>query len=478
MHNFKHTYLFPALVLLIALGCAPSALGASKAGISGANKVAGEVTIATQTPSDAQTVSGSITWSVSVGGQTPSRVDFAVDGSTKWSQAAAPYVYGGVSGGLNTTTLANGAHTLTATAYGSRGTRANTAVTVTVQNTAPGTEPVPTPETEPAPAPSSTGAPLYWGATIGPQLTGTQAPWDMTAVTKFEELAQKKVSLIQFFQPFSNCNVSPCSFYGFPSTPLERIRSHGAVPVLSWGSQSIPASLNEPNYQLSDLIEGKYDSYVRSFATAAKAWGHPFFLRFNWEMNGSWFSWSEGANGNRSGEFVAAWRHVHDIFTSVGATNATWVWSPNIDPGNTMTSLASVYPGDAYVDWTALDGYNWGTNPAKPSGWRSFDQLYRSTYNRIVETVAPSKPMMVAEVASSEYGGSKANWTRDMLAKIPASYPKIRALVWFDKLDSSMDWPIETSSTATTAFAEGINSSVYSGNTFADLAANAIQPPN
>jgi endoglucanase len=86
--------------------------------------------------------------------------------------------------------------------------------------------------------------------------------------------------------------------------------------------------------------------------------------------------------------------------------------------------------------------------------------------------------MMVAEVASSEYGGSKANWTRDMLAKIPASYPKIRALVWFDKLDSSMDWPIETSSTATSAFAEGIESSVYSGNTFADLAANAIQPPN
>ena len=31
-------------------------------------------------------------------GETPSRVDFAIDGTKKWSQASAPYLYGGVSG--------------------------------------------------------------------------------------------------------------------------------------------------------------------------------------------------------------------------------------------------------------------------------------------------------------------------------------------------------------------------------------------
>ena len=66
------------------------------------------------------------------------------------------------------------------------------------------------------------------------------------------------------------------------------------------------------------VIDGTYDGYIRYFAQKAKEWGHPFFLRFNWEMNGFWFPWSEGVNGNKSGEFVAAWRHVHDIFTAEG----------------------------------------------------------------------------------------------------------------------------------------------------------------
>ena len=80
------------------------------------------------------------------------------------------------------------------------------------------------------------------------------------------------------------------------------------------------------------MIAGRYDEYIREFAEEARAWGHPFFLRFNWEMNGDWFPWSEGVNGNPSGEYVAAWRHVHDIFAAVGATNVTWVWCPFVDP--------------------------------------------------------------------------------------------------------------------------------------------------
>ena len=134
------------------------------------------------------------------------------------------------------------------------------------------------------------------------------------------------------------------------------------------------------------MIEGHHDAYIREFAEAAKAWGHPFFLRFNWEMNGNWFPWSEGVNGNQPGEYVAAWRHVHDIFTQVGATNATWVWCPNVDPASKLHDLASLYPGDAYVDWTGLDGYNWGTNPASP---RPLDAASTTSSNR--PTTASSK---------------------------------------------------------------------------------------
>jgi hypothetical protein len=349
------------------------------------------------------------------------------------------------------------------------------------ESEAPATEPPPTEAEEPVPPPAEPEEPssaVYWGASIGDQLTGTQAPWDMSAVSKFEGLAGKKLSLVNFFVPFANCSSSPCSFYKFAPEIMESVREHGAIPVYSWSSQSIPSSLNEPDFQLADVISGNYDSYIEEFAEDARDWGHPFFLRFDWEMNGGWFPWAEGVNGNQQGEFVAAWRHVHDIFNSVGATNVNWVWCPNVDPDGIFSDLGSLYPGDQYVDWTGLDGYNWGTNPAKPDRWRSFDELYGSTYRAITSAVAPAKPLLIGEIGSSEYGGSKASWIQDALARIPTAYPKIRGLLWFDTYDDGMDWPIESSATATSAFAEGIKSPQYAGNDYAGLSSSPIQPPH
>jgi beta-mannanase len=436
---------------------------------SGSTKTTGAskevLSISTVKPGNGTTVSGTIGWEVAVSAGAPTKVEFLVDGASRFSDSTAPY-----SGSLDTAKLANGNHTLSATAYGSRGVKTTTSVTVKVSNTTSTPAPEPTPTPTPTP---ETGGAIYWGATIGTHLTGGQPPWDMGAVTKFEEGAKKKVSMVNFFQPFANCNPG-CSFYSFPAGPLENIRLHGSIPVLSWSSQSIPSYKNEPDFQLSDVISGRYDAYIREFATKAKAWGHPFMLRFNWEMNGKWFPWHEGVNGNQPGEFVTSWRHVHDIFKEVGATNVTWVWCPNVDYYG-ATPLASVYPGDAYVDWTGLDGYNRGTNPVAPEGWKSFSQVYRSSYNAIAG-FAPSKPLMVGEVASSEIGGSKSAWIKDMLVKVPTEFPKIRALLYFDKYDSNMDWPLETSTSAKTAFAEGVQSSTYVGNTFTSLSATKILP--
>ena len=340
----------------------------------------------------------------------------------------------------------------------------------------PDPDPAPVPVPPPGPAPAS----IYWGAWIGSHLTGTEAPWDMNAVAELERKAGKKLSVVNFSAPFANCSGGRCSYYNFPLNEFNSIRGHGAIPFYSWGSQSIPVApnLSQPDFQLSDVIEGRHDAYIREWAEAARDWGKPFFLRFNWEMNGGWFAWAEGVNGNRAGEYVAAWRHVHDIFTAVGATNATWVWCPNVDPEGQFQRLDRLYPGDEYVDWTGLDGYNWGTNPARPDRWRTFDQLYASTYRQIAETIAPGKPMIVSEVGSTEHGGSKAAWIADMLDKIPREYPQIRGLLWFEKYDDGMDWPLVTSSAASAAFAAGIEDPAYAENRFGSLPPGKVQPPS
>ena len=289
-------------------------------------------------------------------------------------------------------------------------------------------------------------------------------------------MAGKPASVINFSSPFADCSKSPCDFYEFPTGPMEKVRQHGAIPFFSWASQSTPATLNQPDFQLADVIAGTHDAYIRAFAEEARDWGHPFFLRFNWEMNGDWFAWSEGVNGNGPGQYVAAWRHVHHIFAAVGATNATWVWAPNVDPYGRLQDLAPLYPGDAYVDWTGLDGYNWGTNPTSPKGWMSFDELFRSTYDEIVETIAPAKPMIISEVGSTEYGGSKAAWIADALRSASTEYPRLRGLLWFEKYDDGMDWPLATSTAAASAFAAGVQNPSYLTNSFGSVGPGKIQP--
>ena len=329
---------------------------------------------------------------------------------------------------------------------------------------------------------------LYWGAQIGSQFTGTEPPWDMSALAKFEHKARKDVSLLGFGAPFADCSGASCVFNEFPTTPMEDLRRHGTIPFFSWSSAATPTSTTQPNFQLADVANGHFDGYIRKFAETARDWGHPFFLRFNWEMNGDWYQWSERRNGNHHGDFVAAWRHVHNIFSSVGAKNATWVWCPNVEikarsrRATTSTiaqfqRLRSLYPGKSYVDWTCLDGFNWGSNPANPNPWRTFHRIFSGTYRKIVRKIARGKPMIIGETASSSSGGSKKAWIRNALATLPRNYPKIRALIWFDVVDRNIDWPIESSRSSLRAFRRGINRRVYLGNVFGDLNASPIPRP-
>ncbi|HET9154673.1 MAG TPA: glycosyl hydrolase [Solirubrobacterales bacterium] len=320
-------------------------------------------------------------------------------------------------------------------------------------------------------------ASLYWGAQIGDQITGAAAPWDMNPVYSFEGIAGKGLSLVEFGTPFAECDSGACKMTSFPDTPLQAIRNYGAIPVLSWNSSSSSAEVSQPEFTLAAIAGGRYDSYIREFALKARVWGHPFFLRFDWEMNGFWFPWNEGVNGNSPGEFVAAWRHVHDIFTAVGATNATWVWCPEVDLHNKLTPLDELYPGDEYVDWTGLDGFNWGKHPGSP-GWQTFNQVFHRSYKQIATGVAPSKPMMLPEVASNSSGGDKPAWIEDMLTTIRHRYRKIRAIVWYDVEDRATHWPIERRKQDYNAFRRGIAADAYRRNEFGGIVDSPIAPPD
>ena|SRR5579883_38240 len=305
------------------------------------------------------------------------------------------------------------------------------------------------------------------GRTIQPLprqiMTGVSITGDLTAVEKFEKDAGKKVSVILLYQPWGGTDGEQ----DFPAAWASSVRQHGSLPMITWEPwvpKSYPADNNEPAYSLKNIIDGKFDHYIIQWAAAAKAWKAPFFLRFAPEMNGNWTPWSEGLNGNKAGDFVRAWRHVHDIFVSVGVTNATWMWCPNIDfPGS--LPLSELYPGNAYVDWTGMDGFNWGTT-RKYSSWLTFSQVFGSTYKDILSIT--KKPVMIAETGSVKQGGDEAAWISNAYSvALPLDFPNVKGIVWFDQITQE-DWRIEVSPATQAAFFAAMRSPLYASNIFAN----------
>ncbi|MDN3935664.1 glycosyl hydrolase [Arthrobacter sp. YD4] len=236
-----------------------------------------------------------------------------------------------------------------------------------------------------------------------------------------------------------------------PITELDAVRSRGAVTLLTWEPWAWGGGTIQPAFALNRITAGNFDPYLQQWGTALAAWGHPVMLRFGHEMNGNWYPWAEGVNGNAAGDYAAAWRHVHNVLATTGATNITWVWNPNI-PYFGSTTLDGLYPGAGYVDAVALDGYNWGTSTAGTS-WTSPSDLFAPGLAEL-RRLAAGKQILIAEASSAEQGGSKADWNTALISYL-AAQTDVTAVVWFD-FNKETDWRIDSSTSSATALATAL----------------------
>jgi hypothetical protein len=308
---------------------------------------------------------------------------------------------------------------------------------------------------------SSGGLTFGWGAMLGAYVDDT-GRWvdDATAeagVTRLESKLGRTLDIDQHYYAWTD---------RFP-TGLERWDVQGdRIPLVSWSGT-----------RLSDILSGRYDAMIRERARDVRALGAPVFLRWAWEMNGNW-SAHDGTHNNPAGTtdgpklYVAAWRHIHDIFDAEGATNTLWVWSPNASdvPAAGWNHWSRYYPGDAYVDWVGIDGYNWGkTQPW--STWTSFESLVAPVY----KDYARRKPIMVAETGSTELGGDKASWFDSVRRSLKLRFPAVGALVYFDQ-DKETNWSVTSSPAALRSF-RALADDPYFAPRAARLLAAAAQPP-
>jgi hypothetical protein len=172
--------------------------------------------------------------------------------------------------------------------------------------------------------------------------------------------------------PFGLFESSNNDQYPFPVTPQYAIQYYGwyenfqtADAQAAWnaGTETFAElqTCGNPcdsatSYPITNVINGTYDSYLKNFANAVAAFGHPVLLTFDHEMNGSWYPW--GDTEITPTQWIEAWQHVTSLISSI-APNAIWVWAPNIEQG--AAPVASYWPGNRYlnphVSIVGLDGY-------------------------------------------------------------------------------------------------------------------------
>jgi beta-mannanase len=271
---------------------------------------------------------------------------------------------------------------------------------------------------------------------------------DEAALATIETAYQTPIHIISVYRAWNRCEIEDDLPW------LEQLKGLPRDILLTWEPWQIPASpdkpFEQPSFSLKTIISGSYDNYIRAFARRLAEFPRSVYLRPLHEMNGNWYPWCGTVNGNTPEDFADAWRHIRNIVTAEVASGIKWVWSPYAHsyPMEPFNGIDRYFPGDALIDWVAIDGYNWGTS-MNWSTWQSFEEIFSDAYETAI--TMSRRPVMIAETASSEVGGSKEQWITDAFRVLKTRFQKVEILVWFD-ISKECDWRIASSQGSLKAF--------------------------
>lgn len=348
----------------------------------------------------------------------------------------------------------------------------------------PSTPAEPTKPTAPSKAELLNPASRYFG------MYTEQAPFNWASFDDAANDVGREQTMVGFFGGWDEA---------YRDNAVTRAWQRGMLPFLTWESRPIASKndvVEEPDYTLPKVIAGDFDAYLTQYAKDIASTGLPLAIRLDHEMNGTWYPWAEqtgsGApiNGNNVGDYVKMWQHVHDIFEANGANQyVIWVWAPNIvnnlPAANQSTEfLRALYPGDGYVDWVGVSGYQ--RPPYKADNNATFQYTYDRTLNQLREIT--DKKILLAEVGASEIGGTKPAWVKSFFQGFdPGRNDDVIGFAWFnlavttyvDGQLATNDWRVDSRANSLEAFRAGIADPArgFGGDLLASAATVTAQAP-
>jgi len=271
---------------------------------------------------------------------------------------------------------------------------------------------------------------------------------DSETIRTVEKEYNRSIEIVSVYRAWNRCIIEDDLKW------LERLKHSPVDLLLTWEPWRIEKNsdinIEQPEFSLQAIAGGRHDAYIQAFARALASFQGTVYLRPMHEMNGNWYPWGHTTNGNNAESFIAAWRHIRKLVIQQGAVKVKWVWSPYacFYPPEPISGLERYFPGDNAVDWVALDGYNWGA-ALKRSGWQGFEEVFSDAYETV--SALSRRPLMIAETACSELGGSKARWIIQALNSLKTRFQRVKILIWFD-INKECDWRIASSPSSLRAF--------------------------
>jgi mannan endo-1,4-beta-mannosidase len=273
---------------------------------------------------------------------------------------------------------------------------------------------------DPAPRRSAYALPTAPGSYIGLYPSGVPASY--AGVTAFTAATGIAPNLVTYYSGWLEA---------FQTSFARSVAAHGAVPLV----QVDPTGIS-----LTAIAGGQYDDYLAAYAEAVRAYRHPVVLSFGHEMNGGWYSW--GHRHASPTAFVAAWRHIVNLFRVLKVKNVTWLWTINIiHTRHSIPSPGPWWPGASYVNWVGIDGYYYNRSS-------TFDSLFGPTI-AVVRSLTRD-PILIAETAVAPSAGQPSK-IANLFAAIRAD--QLLGFVWFDSVHIK-NWQLEAPA-AIAAFRRG-----------------------